>query len=154
MSTVLVCSLFYLKDYNHKRRKSRHTQTYVKCSSSGFQSLKTIQLPEIAELPLCSVLMKILMAHFWHNSCNRFLNFALLFVLKDPMVFGFTCIARGRSPLDGDHQDYMQFGNHGNNSGHYSDKFFFFLIRSCKNEMNEIPSFFFSSLPSSHPCLL
>lgn len=132
MATVLICSLSYLKDYNYKRRKIRHTQTYRKFSSSGFLSLKTIQLPEIAELPLCPVLMKTLMAHFWHNSCNRFLNFTLLFVLTDHVVIGFKCISRERSLVDVDHQDLMQFGNHGKNSGHCSDKFYF-LSRSCGN---------------------
>lgn len=51
--------------------------------------------------------MKILMADFWHNSCNVFLTFALLFDLKDPPVFVFTSLARGSSLTDGDHPGYI-----------------------------------------------
>lgn len=60
-----------------------------------------------------------------------------MFVLKDPLVCVFAHLARRRSLVDGDHRDYVQFGNHENNSGHYSDKFFF-LGKSCGNEMNAI----------------
>lgn len=51
--------------------------------------------------------MKMLMADFWHNSCNTFLNFALLFDSKDLSVFLFTCLARGSSLIDGDHRGYI-----------------------------------------------
>lgn len=85
--------------------------------------------------------MKTLMAHFWLNSCNSSSNFTLLFALKDTLVFVFMRLARCRSLVGGDHQDYMQFGNHENNSGHCSDKFFF--LGRNGNEMNVI--LFFSS---------